>query len=165
MGFFRQEYLSGWPFPSPAGLPDPGIELKFLASWSMQPEHPLWGFPHSSVGKESAYSLGELGSIPGSGRSPGEGNGNPLQYTCLENPMDRGTCPCRWATVHVVSGVGHDLATKPPPFLHWQADSWPLSRLGSPCGIDNIGLIFTWKESASQWADYHTKGHKATEKA
>ena len=89
----------------------------------MQPEHPLWGFPHSSVGKESAYSVGEVGSIPGSGRSPGEGNGNPLQYTCLENPMDRGTCPCRWATVHVVSGVGHDLATKPPPFLHWQADS------------------------------------------
>ena len=41
-------------------------------------------------GKESAYKAGHLGSIPGSGRSSGEGNGNPLQYSCLENPMDRG---------------------------------------------------------------------------
>ena len=70
------------------------------------------GFPHSAVGKESACSAGDLGSIPGSGRSPGEGNGNPLQYSCLENPMDRGA----WqTTVHGVARVGHDLATKPPP--------------------------------------------------
>ena len=48
------------------------------------------GFPHGSVGKESACNAGDQGSIPGSGRSPGEGNGNPLQYSCLENPMDRG---------------------------------------------------------------------------
>ena len=40
--------------------------------------------------KASAYNAGDLGLIPGSGRSPGEGNGNPLQYSCLENPMDRG---------------------------------------------------------------------------
>ena len=44
-----------------------------------------------SEGKASAYNAGDLGSIPGSGRSPGEGNGNPLQYSCLENPMDGGT--------------------------------------------------------------------------
>ena len=51
-------------------------------------------------------------SIPGSGKSPGEGNGNLLQYSCLENPMDRGA----WqATVHRAARVGHDLATKPPP--------------------------------------------------
>ena len=42
-------------------------------------------------GKVSAYNTGDLGSIPGSGSSPGEGNGNPLQYSCLENPMDGGT--------------------------------------------------------------------------
>ena len=48
------------------------------------------GFPGGSDGKESAYSAGGLGSIPGSGRSPGEGNGYPLQCSCLENPMDRG---------------------------------------------------------------------------
>ena len=62
-------------------------------------------FPYSSVGKESACNTGDLGSIPGLGRSPGEGNGNPLQDSCLENPMDRGAW---WATVHGVTRVGHD---------------------------------------------------------
>ena len=53
-----------------------------------------------SDGKASVYNAGDPGSIPGSGRSPGEGNGNPLQYYCLENPMDRGA----WqATVHGVA--------------------------------------------------------------
>ena len=47
--------------------------------------------------KRLAYNAGDLGSIPGSGISSGEGNGNPLQYFCLENPMDRGAW---WATVH-----------------------------------------------------------------
>ena len=55
------------------------------------------GFPCGSAGKESACNAGDLGSIPGSGRSPGEGNSNPLQYSCLENPMDRGAW---WAAVH-----------------------------------------------------------------
>ena len=61
------------------------------------------GFPCSSVGKESAYSAGDLGSTPGSGRSPGEGNGNPLQYPCLESLMDRGSS---WAAVHGVTESG-----------------------------------------------------------
>ena len=47
-------------------------------------------FPGDSDGKASAYNAGDLGSIPGQGRSSGEGNGNPLQYSCLENPMDGG---------------------------------------------------------------------------
>ena len=47
-------------------------------------------FPSRSDGKETACNAGDPGSIPGSGRSPGEGNGDPLQYSCLENPMDRG---------------------------------------------------------------------------
>ena len=47
-------------------------------------------FPGGSEGKASACNAGDLGSIPGSGRSPGKGNGNPLQYPCLENPMDPG---------------------------------------------------------------------------
>ena len=63
----------------------------------------LLGFPHSSVGKEYACNAGDPGSVPGSGRSPGEGNDYPLQYSCLENPMDRGA----WqATVHGVARVG-----------------------------------------------------------
>ena len=58
------------------------------------------GFPGSSDGKESACSAGDLGLIPELGRSPGEGNGSPLQYSCLRNPMDREA----WqATVHGVS--------------------------------------------------------------
>ena len=58
------------------------------------------GFPGGSDSKESAYNAGDLGSIPGSGRSPGEGNGYPLQYSCLENPMDRGAW---WDIVHGVT--------------------------------------------------------------
>ena len=59
----------------------------------------------SAAQKASAYSAGDLGSVPGSGRCPGEGSGNPLQYSCLENPMDGGA----WrATVHGVSRVRHD---------------------------------------------------------
>ena len=50
----------------------------------------IWGFPGGSEVKASASNAGDLGSIPGLGRSPGEGNGNPLQYSCLENPMDGG---------------------------------------------------------------------------
>ena len=48
------------------------------------------GFPGGSDSKVSVYNVGDLGSIPGLGRSAGEGNGNPLQYYCLKNPMDRG---------------------------------------------------------------------------
>ena len=58
------------------------------------------GFAGGSDGKVSAYNAGDPGLIPGSGRSSGEGNGNPLQYSCLENPMDRGTW---WATVRGVT--------------------------------------------------------------
>ena len=56
--------------------------------------------PGGLEGKASACNAEDPGSIPGSGRSPEEGNGNPLQYSCLENPMDRGAC---WATVHGVA--------------------------------------------------------------
>ena len=55
------------------------------------------GFPGGSDGKESACNAADVGSIPGSERFPGEGNGNPFQYSCLENPMDRGAW---WAVVH-----------------------------------------------------------------
>ena len=65
----------------------------------MKPPNEL-GFPGGSESKESACNAGDPGSIPGLGRSPGEGNDNLLQYSCLENPMDRGA----WrATVHGVA--------------------------------------------------------------
>ena len=64
-----------------------------------------WGFPGGAEVKASACNAGDLGLIPGSGRSPGEGNDKPLQYSCLENPMDRGAW---WATVHGLQRVGQD---------------------------------------------------------
>ena len=80
--------------------------LKFIAC------SPALGvFPNGSVGKESACNGGDLSLIPGEGRSLGEGNGNPLQYSCPERPMGRGALQ---ATVHVVARVGQDLATKSP---------------------------------------------------
>ena len=64
------------------------------------------GFPGGAEVKASACNVGDLGSTPGiNSRSPGEGNGNPLHYSCLENPMDRGAW---WATVHGSQRVGHD---------------------------------------------------------
>ena len=66
------------------------------------------GFPGGSVVKgppDNAGDAGDLGLIPSSGRSPGEGNGSPLQYSCLRNPMDKGAW---WAAVMVSQRVGHD---------------------------------------------------------
>ena len=69
------------------------------------------GFPHGSVGKESACNVGDtgdMGSIPGSERSPGGGNGNPLQYSCLGNPMDG---EAWWAIVHGVTKSWTQMST------------------------------------------------------
>ena len=66
------------------------------------------GFPGGSEGKESTCNAGDLGAILGVGRSPGRGNGNPVQYSCQENFMDRGA----WrAIVHGAARVRHNLAT------------------------------------------------------
>ena len=76
----------------PITCPDLGFQLSLLS-------------PGGTEVKASACHVGDLDSIPGSGRSPGEGNGNPLQYSCLENPMDGGAW---WATVHRSQRVEHD---------------------------------------------------------
>ena len=77
----------------------------------------VWGvvFPGGSDSEESTCNAGDLGSIPGLGRSPGEGNGNPFQHSCLGNPMDRRAW---WAPVHGVTRVVHNLATRTPPPPH-----------------------------------------------
>ena len=65
--------------------------MLMFSYFSIEPVYfTLASFPGGSDGKESAYNAGDLGLFPGLGRSPGEGNGNPLQYSCLENPMSRG---------------------------------------------------------------------------
>ena len=110
MGFSRQECWSGLPCPPPGDLPDPGIKPASLrppalagrffttsATWEIQIKQYI---PCGSDGKASACSAGDPGSIPGLGKSLEGGHGKPLQYPCLENPMDRGA----WqATVHGVT--------------------------------------------------------------
>ena len=75
------------------------LPIKWQKGWSINfaPIISQEGFPGGSEGKASARNVGNLGSIPESGRSPGEGNGNQLQYSCLENSMDR---EAEWAKVH-----------------------------------------------------------------
>ena len=118
MEFSRQENWSGLPFPSPGDLPDPGIEpgspalqadtegqtlydstyMSLFNGYRVPAWHGgnrsgnrvCWGYPGGSVVKNPPANAGDAGLIPGSGRSPGEENGNPLQYFCLKNPMDRG---------------------------------------------------------------------------
>ena len=80
--------------------------------------------------------------IPGSGRSPGEGNGNPLQYSCLRNPMDRGGW---WATVHRVAKVGHDSGTK-PPYVRLPR-TIPQLKMHPTLVSHEAGLTQQWKHS------------------
>ena len=89
-------------------------------------------FPGGSDGKASAYSLGDPGSIPGLGRFPGEGNGNPLQYSCLENPMDGGG----WrATVH---GVAKS-RTRLSDFFFFQIEWFPCQSNSQEVGqLENL---------------------------
>ena len=86
------------------------------------------GFPGSSVSKESACHAGEQGSVSGWGRYPGEGNHYPLQYSCLENLMDREVW---WATVHEVARGGHDLVTKPTVDINEFKVSWRVIKMQS----------------------------------
>ena len=72
-----------------------GIATEDLLDFTLTPLS--WGFPGGADVRASACNVGDLGSIPGSGRPPGEENGNPLQYSSLENPMDGGAW---WTTVH-----------------------------------------------------------------
>ena len=93
MGFSRQEYWSGVPSPSPLFQMrrlkvNRKVSLLLRASLIAQ------------LVKNPPASAGDAGSVPGLGRSPGGGHGNPLQYSCLENPMDRGAL---WVTVHGVA--------------------------------------------------------------
>ena len=80
MGFPRQEYWNGLPFPPPGDLPNPGIEH--------------WLLCVSCTGRffttSATWDVEDVGSIPGLGRFPGGGDGNPFQYSCLGNPMDSG---------------------------------------------------------------------------
>ena len=87
--------------------------------------------------QETTCNTGDAASIPGSERSPGEGNGNPFQYTCLGNPMDRGV----WqVAVHGVARVGHNLVTKPPPWVYLGLLWWLIGK-ESACNAGDAGSI------------------------
>ena len=108
----------------------------------------------SSFGKESAYDTVDQGSIPGLGRSPGEGNGNPLQYCCLENFMH---CSLPGSSVHGVAGVRHDLVTKPPPRSYSQSNTSLALLLSllynkvSPLTLEHKGLLTTFSLGLNYW--------------
>ena len=88
-------------------------------------------FPCGSVVKAPAFNAGDLGLILGSGRSPGEGNGNALQYSCLENPMDRGAW---WATVHgdakSQTRLSGFISLSCPLTLHWLVQTVLILKAG-----------------------------------
>jgi len=92
-------------------------------------------FPGGSEVKASAWNAGDLGSIPGSGRSPGEGNGTPLQYACLENPMERGAW---WATVHGVAKSRTQLSNFTFTFIGYYSGYTSLCHTVNPCFLSTL---------------------------
>ena len=104
-------------------------------------------FPGGSEVKASACNAGDLGSIPGLGRSLGEGNGNPLQYSCLENPMDRGAW---WATIHGVAKsrtqlsdftfAFHFHALEKEMATHSSTVAWEIPWMEDPGRLQSMGL-------------------------
>ena len=109
----------------------------------------LLGFPGGSDGKESTCNAGEVGSIPRLGRSPGEGNGNPLQYSCLENLMDRGAW---WATVHRVAKSRTWLSD----FTHTHTVFFPGESpwTGEPGGLQSMGSHLLLLENKDNGCNY-----------
>ena len=107
---------------------------------------PTHDFPGGSDGKPCAYNAGDPGSNPGSGRSPGEGNGTPLQYSCLENPMDGGAW---WAAVHGVAegraqlrdftSTFHFHALEKEMATHSSVLAWRIPGTGEPGGLPSMG--------------------------
>ena len=133
MGFPSPGYWGGLPFPSP-GLISVALQYFSISLYL------LWGLPQWLIGKESACNARDGGSIPGSGRASREGSGNPLQYSCLENPMDRGSLvgytpwgrrirhDSDWAQVHTHNSCTFTLQINssllPQPHPTWSINSW-----------------------------------------
>ena len=134
------------------------LQGRQLTEWPASCFSSVWGFLGGSDGRESSCNAGGLSSIPGSGRSPGEGSGNPLQYAWLENPMDRGAW---WAIVHGVpkswtrlsdyhfhfqSDIRRDFSWSKKRFFQWEANS--VNHLYSS---NEVTLLLSWW-LGSNWA-------------
>ena len=143
MGFSRQECWSGVPLPSP--------QMVLVRSFLWLSNIPLYicGLPHGSVVKNQPAYVGgtrDADSIPGLGRSPGGGHGNPLQYSCLENPRDRGAW---WAAVHGVAKSRtrlsdftfnfHFHALEKEMATHSSVLAWRIPGTGEPGGLLSMG--------------------------
>ena len=114
------------------------VEWHRLLSSDMGDE--VLGFPWWTSGKESACNAGDQGSTPGLGKSPGEGNGNPLQYSCLENPGDRGA----WrATVHRVAKSQTRLSDITHSLTH--SLNGRMGSMGFPGSSAGKGSIIMWE--------------------
>ena len=107
-----------------------------------------WDFLGGSDGKASIYNAGDLGSIPGSGRFPGEGNSSPLQYSCLENPMDRGAW-CRLLSMGVAKSQAqlndftftfHFPALEKEMATHSRQEYWSGLLFPSPGNLPDPGI-------------------------
>ena len=118
--------------------------LIFTADCLQLPKYVLRG---GSDGKASAYNVGDLGLIPGSGRSPGEGNGNPLQCSCLENPMDQGAW---WATIHGVA------KSQTRQWFHFTSLHFKYGLLGGSVVKNPPAMWETWVRSLG-WEDSFEK--------
>ena len=102
---------------------------------------------NGSDSKESACNVGDLDSISGLGRCPGEGNGNPLQYSCLENSMDRGDRGAWWATVRGSQRVGHSWATNTHMYISLMCMNGHFLTQSSVPGIISHSQSFRRKNS------------------
>ena len=158
MGFSRQEYWSRLPLPSPYKR-QMHINVHVCA---------IVGFPGGSDSKVSACNAGDPGSIPGLGRSPGEGNGNPLQHSCLENPMTEE--PDRLQSMGSQSQTRlsdftfafHFSALEKAMATHSSILAWRIPGMGEPGGLPSLGSHRVrseerrvGKECRSRWSPYH----------
>jgi len=143
--------------------------LKFLIFQKFIRNPILLGFPGGLKGKASAYNAGDPGSIPESGRSPGEGNGTPIQYSCLENPMDGGA----WeAAVHGVAKsqtrlngftfTFHFDALEEEMATHSSVLAWRIPGTGEPGGLLSMGshrVGHDWSDLAAAATAYTVGGN------
>ena len=142
MGCTFQAAWEGQPWPRPMGTGGQkgtwrkGPRISFLLFFTLV--LCLVGF---SAGSEFACNVGDPGSIPGLGRSPGGGHDNPLQYSCLENPMDR---KAWWATISGVTRVSHDLAAKPSTTTVFQFSHSVVSNSLQPHGQASLSITNSW---------------------